>query len=104
MSEAKLKQLIEYRPDDSHLQFALGNLYVQKQSWPEAQQAFFNAWKGDSKNPDYAYNLAVSLDQLGKHKEARVFYEDSLKLASGKNIGFSPDAVKTRLAYLGNGE
>ncbi len=101
LSETKLKQLIEYRPDDSHLQFALGNLYVQKKSWPEAQQAFFNAWKADSKNPDYAYNLAVSLDQLGKHREAKAYYEDSLILATGKNISFSPEAVKSRLAYLG---
>lgn len=101
LNETRLKQLIEFRPDDSHLQFALGNLYVRKKSWPEAQQAFFNALKGDSSNPDYAYNLAVSLDQLGKHKEAKDYYEDSLKLASGKNISFSPDAVKSRLAYLG---
>jgi len=101
LSEAKLKQLIEYRPDDSHLQFALGNVYVQKKNWPEAQQAFFNAWKADSTNPDYAYNLAVSLDQLGKHREAKAYYEDSLKLAAGKNISFSSDAVKNRLAYLG---
>lgn len=102
LSETKLKQLIEFRPDDAHLQFALGNLYVQKQSWPEAQQAFFNAWKGDTRNPDYAYNLAVSLDQLGKHEEAKTFYEDSLKLAAGKNISFSTDAVRSRLAYLGS--
>jgi tetratricopeptide (TPR) repeat protein len=101
LSESKLKQLIEHRPDDAHLQFALGNLYVQKKSWPEAQQAFFNAWKGDAGNPDYAYNLAVSLDHLGKHREAKAFYEDSLKLAAGKNISFSPDDVKSRLAYLG---
>ena len=101
LSESKLKQLIEFRPDDSHLQFALGNLYVQKQSWPEAQQAFFNAWKADNSNPDYAYNLAVSLDQLGKHKEAKVYYEESLKLAAGKNINFSPGAVEDRLVYLG---
>lgn len=101
LSETRLKQLIELRPDDAHLQFALGNLYVQEKSWPEAQQAFFNAWKADNQNPDYAYNLAVSLDQLGKHREAKTFYEDSLKLASGKNISFSPDAVKTRLAHLG---
>jgi len=101
LSETRLKQLIEFRPDDAHLQFALGNLYVQKQSWPEAQQAFFNAWKGDSKNPDYAYNLAVSLDQLGKHEQAKTFYEDSLRLAAGKNISFSTDAVRNRLAYLG---
>ena len=102
LSESRLKQLIEYRPDDAHLQFALGNLYVQKKSWPEAQQAFFNAWKSDNTNPDYAYNLAVSLDQLGKHEQASIYYQDSLKLATGKNISFSPDAVKNRLAYLGN--
>ncbi|UCB56174.1 MAG: tetratricopeptide repeat protein, partial [Thiotrichales bacterium] len=102
LSESRLKQLIEYRPDDSHLQFALGNLYVQKKSWPEAQQAFFNAWKADSNNPDYAYNLAVSLDQLGKHREAKAYYQDSLELATGKNISFSTDAVKSRLAYLGS--
>ena len=101
LNEAKLRQLIEYRPEDAHLQFALGNVYVQKKSWPEAQQAFFNAWKVDSTNPDYAYNLAVSLDQLGKHREAKAYYEDSLKLATGKNISFSSDAVKNRLAYLG---
>ena len=101
LSEAKLKQLIEYRPDDAHLQFALGNLYIQKNSWPEAQLAFFNAWKADSQNPDYAYNLAVSLDHLGKHKAARTYYEDSLRLAAGKNVSFSSDEVKNRLAYLG---
>lgn len=104
LSETKLKQLIEYRPDDAHLQFALGNVYVQKKRWPEAQQAFFNAWKADRNNADYAYNLAVSLDQLGKHREAKSYYEDSLKLADGKNISFSPDAVKSRLAYLGDGQ
>ncbi len=102
LSETKLKQLIAYRPDDAHLQFALGNVYVQNKSWPEAQQAFFNAWKADSSNADYAYNLAVSLDQLGKYREAKSYYEDSLKLAEGKNISFSPDAVKNRLAYLGS--
>ena len=101
LSETRLKQLIEFRPDDSHLQFALGNLYIQKKSWPEAQRAFFNAWKVDNSNPDYAYNLAVSLDHLGKYREARAYYEDSLKLATGKNISFSTDAVKNRLAYLG---
>jgi Flp pilus assembly protein TadD len=101
LSETRLKQLIEYRPDDAHLQFALGNLYIQKKSWPEAQQAFFNALKADSQNPDYAYNLAVSLDHLGKHKAAKLYYEDSLELASGKNVSFSADVVKSRLAYLG---
>lgn len=101
LSETKLKQLIEFRPDDAHLQFALGNLYVQQQSWPQAQQAFFNALKTDSQNPDYAYNLAVSLDHLGKYNAAKAYYEDSLKLAAGKNVSFSEDDVKNRLSDLG---
>jgi tetratricopeptide (TPR) repeat protein len=101
LSESKLKQLIEHRPDDSHLQFALGNLYVQKQSWPQAQQAFFSALQNDSQNPDYAYNLAVSLDHLGKYREARSYYQDSLRLAAGKNINFSVDSVQKRIALLG---
>ena len=101
LSESKLKQLIEHRPDDSHLQFALGNLYIQKQSWPEAQQAFFSALQNDSQNPDYAYNLAVSLDHLGKYREARTYYLDSLRLAAGKNINFSVDSVQKRIAMLG---
>lgn len=100
LSETRLKQLIEYRPDNSHLQFALGNLYVQKKSWPEAQHAFFNALKSDSKNPDYAYNLAISLDHLGKYQEAKVYYQDSLRLAAGKNISFSTGAVQKRIALL----
>jgi len=101
LNETKLKQLIEYRPDDAHLQFALGNLYVQKESWPEAQQAFFAAWKADNQNPDYAYNLAVSLDHLGKHRPAKTYYEESLQLAAGKNVSFSPEAVRSRLSDLG---
>ena len=100
LNEARLKQLIEHRPDSAHLQFALGNLYTQKKSWPEAQQAFFNAWKADSQNPDYAYNLAVSLDHLGKHEVAMAYYQDSLELAAGKNVNFSVDAVKTRLSSI----
>jgi tetratricopeptide (TPR) repeat protein len=104
LSETKLKQLIEYRPDDAHLQFALGSLYVQKKRWPEAQQAFFNAWKADSGNPDYTYNLAVSLDHLGKYREAKAYYENSLELANGKKINFSTDAVRNRLAYLGSSQ
>ena len=36
-----------------------------------------------------------------KFNQAKSYYEDSLKLAAGKNISFSPDAVKSRLAYLG---
>ena len=101
LSETRLKQLIEHEPDNANLQFMLGNLYVKKNSWPKAQQAYFNAWTADRQNPDYAYNLAVSLDRLGKHEAAIDYYQSSLKLAMGRNVGFSPDAVTSRLSALG---
>ena len=100
LSESRLRQLIEKQPDGAHLQFVLGNLYAQQDKWPQAQQAYFTAWKGDNENVDYAFNLAVSLDHLKKYNEAERFYQSSLNLAHNRKTGFSVDAVENRLQLL----
>ena len=100
LSEDRLRQLIEKQPDSAHLRFVLGNLYAGQDKWPQAQQAYFSAWQGDSENADYAFNLAVSLDHLKKYNEAERFYLSSLDLAQNKNTGFSTDAVEKRLQQL----
>ena len=41
----------------------------------KTQQAFFKAYSLDNANPDYLYNLAVSLDNMGKHSAAFPFYQ-----------------------------
>ena len=79
------------------MNFALGNSYAKKGQWPEAQSAYFKAWKNSSGNADYVFNLAVSLDQLGKSKQALSFYKQSLTLANEKNVGFSKPAVEKRI-------
>ncbi len=97
LGETRLKFMVQQQPDAAHLHFALGNYYAKQSRWPEAQGEYFSAWQGSSENADYAFNLAVSLDQLGKQDEAKRFYEKSLNLAAGKNISFSIEAVKDRL-------
>ena len=100
LSEERIKQLIEKQPDSSHLQFVLGNLYAKQGKWPQAQQAYFSAWQGDSDNADYAFNLAISLDHLKKYTEAARFYASSIDLARDRKTGFTLDTVEKRLQQL----
>ncbi len=101
LSESRLKVLLQQQPESAPIQFALGNIKARQQQWPQAQSYYFKAWMADESNPDYAFNLAVSLDQLGKVKQAERFYRRSLQLAAVSNHSFSIDAVKQRLHSLG---
>lgn len=98
--ESRLKSLLQQQPSATHLNYALGNYYGGQGKWPEAQAAYFKAWQGDAENADYAYNLAVSLDQLGKGKEALRFYRESLELAAKQNVSFSKSDVEKRINSL----
>ena len=98
--ESQLKFMLQQQPSATHLNFALGNYYAKKSQWPEAQSEYFKAWQGDSQNADYTYNLAVSLDQIGKPKQALRFYKDSLLFANDKNISFSKDEVEQRIQQI----
>jgi len=98
--ESQLKFMLQQQPTATHLNFALGNYYAGKKQWPEAQSEYFKAWQGDSKNADYVFNLAVSLDRLGKPDEALRFYKESLVFSKDKNIGFSKTEVENRIKQL----
>jgi len=99
-AETELKLLLNREPGASYLHFALGNTYIVQQRWLEAQNAFFNAYRIDSSNPDYAYNVAVSLDHLGERKQAIKYYNQALTSSSGKVISFNSTLVKQRLLTL----
>jgi len=99
-AESRLKTLIADQPDVPQLQFALGNVYAQSQRWRDAQQAYFMAFKNDSENPDAAFNLAVSLDQLHQAKLAAQYYTEALRLAGNRPATFSRAQVQSRLAQL----
>lgn len=78
-AESRLKTLIDRDPSPQLYQ-TLGNLYADQQRWGDAQVAYFEAFRGAPGNADYAFNLAVSLDQLRQYAAARTYYEKALAL------------------------
>jgi len=79
-AESRLKFLLNAQPESASLNFALGNQYAAQARWNEAQQAFFQAHRLASDNPQFALNLAISLDHLGQPKPARQYYQLALQL------------------------
>jgi len=99
-AESRIKTLLASDPDSSVLYFTLGNQYAQQSRWSEAQQAYFKAFAADSENPDYAFNLAVSLDQLRQSKLALEYYERALALAAKRAASFAPEMARARMQQL----
>lgn len=97
--ESQLKSLLREQPGAASLYFALGVQYLGTGRWPEAQQAFFEAVRNEPTNADYAYNLAVSLDQLGQKPAAAAYYERALTLVNGSAL-FDVAAARQRLDSL----
>ncbi len=98
--EATLRTMIAQSPDAPALHFALGNLLATQQRWQEAQQAYFDAWRSEPERADFAYNLAISLDQLKQAKLARDYYGKALNLAKSGGAQFDPAAVAKRIGEL----
>ena len=101
-SEARLKQLLASQPA-AFLYFALGNLYAGHGRWPEAQQAYFQAFHLEPASADHAYNLAVSLDQLNQPRQALDYYKQALMLSRGRSASFDVRALEARISQLQGG-
>ncbi|MBV1931767.1 MAG: tetratricopeptide repeat protein, partial [Porticoccaceae bacterium] len=97
---SELKQLIIEHPDQHFLHASLGSFYVRRNNWPAAQAAYFEALALDTENPDYAFNLAVSLDQLNKPDIAARYYRSALELIGKQAAGFSESDIRRRLQQL----
>lgn len=99
-AESRLKSLLSSQPESAPLNFALGNLYSRQGRWAEAQQVYFNAVAADGDNPDYLFNLAVSLDHLRQSRLAAQHYRLALEAATKRPAGFARDNVQKRLGEL----
>jgi Flp pilus assembly protein TadD len=99
-SESRVKNLIASQPDATHLYFTLGNQYAAQSRWIEAQDAYFKAHSAEPENADYAYNLAVSLDQLRQRQLALEYYKRALALTGTKPAAFDRAQVETRIRDL----
>ncbi|MGB8855753.1 MAG: tetratricopeptide repeat protein [Burkholderiales bacterium] len=99
-TENQLRAQIAQQPQSAPLIAALGNIFAAQGRWNEAQQAYFDAARLDGNHPDYAFNLAVSLDQINQPKLALENYQKALALANMRPGQFSKDAVAARIAEL----
>jgi len=73
--------MIATAPDDANLQAALGDIYANQNQWSAAQRAYFDAYRL-SQSAENAFNLAVSLDQIGKPVLALPYYREALQKAA----------------------
>ncbi len=99
-SESRLKTLIAGNPDSPYLYFALGNQYAQQARWPDAQAAYFKAYSAEPENADFAFNVAVSLDQMRKGGLALEYYRRAIALSADRPAGFDRAQAAARVRQL----
>lgn len=99
-TESRLKNLLREQGNAATLHFALGNLYAEQSRWGEAQQAYFNASTLEPGNPEFIFNLAVSLDHLGQGQLALQHYQRALRFDPSHRAGFDRAQVELRVKEL----
>jgi len=92
-AESKIKSMLARQPEAANLHAALGNLYAAQNQWAAAQAAYFSASQFAPISADYAFNLAISLEHLGKPKLALVQYQRALDLLNMTGAA-SPDRAQ----------
>jgi tetratricopeptide (TPR) repeat protein len=100
--ETQLKLMIRDEPDSPYLNFALANVYAAQDRWQEAQRHYFTALQNNPDDPNYAYNLAVSLEHISQPRAAVSYYRRALENYNKGLATFSRDAVGRRLEKLAN--
>ena len=100
---SELKQLMAENPDQAFIHANLGDYYVGRSEWLAAQTEYFDAFALQPKNANYAYNLAVCLDQLGKGKIAVRYYKQALALKVNRASRFEEKSVLKRIEELTGG-
>lgn len=98
--ESRVKSILADNPGAHVLNFTLGNQLAQQGRWAEAQAEYFKAFAAEPDNPDFAYNLAVSLDHLRQPQLALQYYQRALTLAKGRSAGFDIAAAERRAGQL----
>ena len=99
-SESQLKHMIRDEPDSPYLNFALANVYGAQNRWREAQSHYFIALENNPTDPNYAYNLAVSLEHIAQPKAAIIYYQRALENLNHGPATFNKAVVDQRLEIL----
>ena len=99
-SESQLKEMMRDEPLSPHLNFVLANIYGTQNRWQEAQNHYFKALENNPDDPNYAYNLAVSLEHIAKPKVAIVYYQLALANFNNGKATFNKVVVDKRVEIL----
>ena len=67
----------------------------------EAQGYYFRALQNNPNDPNYAYNLAVSLEHISQPSSAITYYRRALENFTNGLATFNRDVVHQRLETLG---
>ena len=98
--ESRLREMLARSPQEADLNNALGLVLSGEKRWSEAQPLFFKAHSAAPQEPQFAYNLAVTLDHLRKSGLAAQYYETAIGLAQGRASGFDETSARSRLTAL----
>ena len=104
--ESELRELFNDHPEVAQLAFALGNLQASQGRWTEAQQSYYDALLAAKAGgsgpitPDYAFNLAVSLERLNQLRSAYGFYREALAQSEIISPNFDVRILRERLDAL----
>lgn len=100
-AETRFKNMIAQQPESASLYAALGDLYVSQNQWPSAQQAYFQAYHFEPNNAQHVFNLAVSLDHMGKPNLAVPYYKRALELVTASGAtGIDRAKLESRISQL----
>ena len=100
VSETELKLAQRSSENVAEASYRLGLFYVEQQRWAEAQSAFFEAVRKKPYQVDYRLNLAISYDQLGKHRLALEHYQVALSQANSGLTKIDQSMIHERVSYL----
>jgi tetratricopeptide (TPR) repeat protein len=99
-TESQLKLMIRDEPDSPYLNFALANAYGAQNRWQEAQGYYFKALENNPGDPNYAYNLAVSLEHIAQPLAAVSYYRRALENINNSLATFNREIVNQRMETL----
>jgi tetratricopeptide (TPR) repeat protein len=99
-TESQLKLMIRDEPNSAYLNFALANAYGAQNRWQEAQGYYFKALENNPGDPNYAYNLAVSLEHIAQPVAAVAYYQRALDNIDNGLATFSREVVSQRMETL----
>ena len=99
-TESQLKLMIRDEPNSPYLNFALANAYGAQNRWQEAQGYYFKALENNPGDPNYAYNMAVSLEHIAQPVAAIAYYQRALDNINNGVATFSREVVSQRIETL----